>query len=1002
MNIRLAFRTLFPEPRRSADWRSALPLLVFLLLFAALCIGLEQSRVLLFERPSAFWLTLVTVWLWWIHLAGRAGLSRLRSSAALLMRLSLAGALIMVLAEPRAVRTRDVVSVVYALDVSDSIGDASVERALEFVARQVTDKPEHDEAGLIVFGGTAAVELPPRKVFPFEGVVASQVQRDATNIEQAISLAAAMLPAENRGRIVLISDGTSTGGSLNRQLDELKSRDIAVDVLPVEYQYDREVWIERLELPPYVKLGEDYEVSVVISSLQDCTGRLTLRENGRILPTDPENETIEIKAGKNRFSRTIQVRDAGYYEYQATVDVSRGQDNLRQNNTVLNFLFVEGEGRTLVVTDPAGNEEEWEPLVEALQATERVVEIRSAYEFPHDPLSLMPYDCVVWVNTPADAFDEAQLEAMHDAVRDLGTGFLMIGGPNAFGPGGYRRTQIEKALPVAMDVSQKKVLPKGALAIILHTCEFPEGNTWGKRITIQAIKVLSEQDEVGVLVFNGGVEEWLFELTPVSEFEWMVPKINGAQIGDMPSFAPTMEMALDELKSSDAAAKHVIIISDGDPGAPAPGVLRNFRDNRITISTVSIFPHGGLDVGLMRQIAEATGGRYYFPSDPNRLPSIFIKEAKTLKRVMIQEKEVIPEQGIVSPIMKGVDSMAPLQGYVLTSLKSGAEPVLQTPVGNEPDEEENDPILARWRYGLGATAAFTSDLSSRWGRDWLGWKHYQPLIKQLVTSISRVRSPSQLRLWAYATGGEGVLMVEDFSPDDSFLELAAIVSGPDDRSETVALRQVTPKRYQVRLPLWGQGRYQVIVRGAGDGRDETVTGGFIVPYSPEYLRFRSNPIILEEIASRTDGKLLDPETPADAVFGRRDPKESSKPVFDWFLIGLAILVPLDVALRRVQIDPNAILAALRKQPQAGPATPTMGTLLQRKQEVASRLATGRSKQRPPASTGSVASRASSPAESRTTEAPAAPRPARPRSDSENSTTSRLLELKRRRQEEQDS
>ncbi len=55
--------------------------------------------------------------------------------------------------------------------------------------------------------------------------------------------------------------------------------------------------------------------------------------------------------------------------------------------------------------------------------------------------------------------------------------------------------------------------------------------------------------------------------------------------------------------------------------------------------------------------------------------------------------------------MKGVDSMAPLQGYVLTSLKSGAEPVLQTPIGDEPDEEENDPILAKWRYGLGATAA---------------------------------------------------------------------------------------------------------------------------------------------------------------------------------------------------------------------------------------------------------------------------------------------------------
>jgi uncharacterized membrane protein len=995
VNFRRIIQTLFPQPRQAVSWRSATPLILFLIVFAATCIGLEQRHILLFERPVAFWLTILTGWLWWIHLAGRAGLSRFRSSASLFVRLVFAGALIMVLAEPRAVRTRDVVSVVYALDVSDSIGDASVEDALEFVAQQVSEKPENDEAGLIVFGGTAAVELPPRKVFPFEGVVASQVQRDATNIEQSLSLAAAMLPAENRGRVVLISDGTSTGGSLNRQLDELKSRGIAVDVLPVEYQYDREVWIERLELPQYVKLGEDYEASVVVSALQDGTGTLTLRENGQLIQEAP----VDFTAGKNRFSVPINVGDAGYYEYQATIDVPRGQDNLRQNNTVLNFLFVEGEGRILVVTDPAGVEEEWKPLVEALDATERAVEVRSAYEFPHDPLSLMPYDCVVWVNTPADVFDEAQLEAMHDSVRDLGTGFLMVGGPNAFGPGGYRRTPIEKALPVSMDVSQKKVLPKGALAIILHTCEFPEGNTWGKRITIQAIKVLSEQDEVGVLVFDGGTEEWLFKLTPVSEYDWMVPKINGAQIGDMPTFAPTMELALDELKQSDAAAKHVIVISDGDPSPPAPGVLKAFRDNKITISTVAIFPHGGVEVGLLRQIAEATRGRYYFPDDPNRLPSIFIKEAKTLKRVMIQEKEVTPEQGILSPVMKGVDSMAPLQGYVLTSLKTGAEPILQTPIGDEPDEEENDPILAKWRYGLGATAAFTSDLSSRWGRDWLGWDQYRPLIKQLVTNISRVRSPSQLRLWTYASGGDGILMVEDFSPNDSFLELAAIVSGPEDRSETVTLRQVTPRRYQARLPLWGQGRYQVIVRGAGDGRDETVTGGFIVPYSPEYLRFRSNPVVLEEIQKRTGGELLEPTTPAQAVFGRRDPKESSNPIFDWFLIGLAILVPIDVGMRRIQIDPKAIFAALRRKSDSGPATPTMSTLLQRKQEVTSRLDTSRPNRQQ--TTRPIAARSRPPASAQKPATPASSPQAAEPSHGEGTTTSKLLELKRKRQEEQD-
>ena len=66
----------------------------------------------------------------------------------------------------------------------------------------------------------------------------------------------------------MISDGVKTEGSLTTLLDELKSQDIAVDVFPVDYEYANEVWIERLELPRNVKMGESYEASVILSSLR--------------------------------------------------------------------------------------------------------------------------------------------------------------------------------------------------------------------------------------------------------------------------------------------------------------------------------------------------------------------------------------------------------------------------------------------------------------------------------------------------------------------------------------------------------------------------------------------------------------------------------------------------------------------------------------------------------------------------------------------------------------
>ena len=77
---------------------------------------------------------------------------------------------------------------------------------------------------------------------------------------------------------------------------------------------------------------------------------------------------------------------------------------------------------------------------------------------------------------------------------------------------------------MTMDISKKKILPKGALAIILHTCEFPEGNTWAKRITKQAIRVLGSQDEVGVLGYGMTGDYWIFQLTPAGRLRKSRPQ----------------------------------------------------------------------------------------------------------------------------------------------------------------------------------------------------------------------------------------------------------------------------------------------------------------------------------------------------------------------------------------------------------------------------------------------------------------------------------------------
>ncbi|HVJ69393.1 MAG TPA: VWA domain-containing protein, partial [Caulifigura sp.] len=573
--------TILPSSRGPFSWRETILPVVTLVLYAAVIVGLIWSKKVTFTHPWQFcWMT-VSAWVWWMWRNGWSGLSRGRAQVALVSRLLLLGLFVALMAEPRSVRTRDSLAVVYAVDFSESIGPEAREQAAKFVAKAVSEKPQDDAVGLVAFGKNAAVEVPARQSFPLEGgqiVFNARIAADETNIEQALSLSAALLPEDTRGRIVLLSDGSETTGSLRPVLEELRTRGIAVDVVPITYSYDKEVWVERLELPQSVKIGESYEASVVVSSLKAGKGKLQLTENGQPVG---EPLPIEYQAGKNRFDLPLYLRSPGYYEYKATIIVDEKEDQLATNNTAVSYIFVEGEGKVLLVTDPVGKKEDWQTLRKAILDGERAVEVMDAYSFPRDPLALMPYDCVMFVNVAHDAFDVDQTQALHDAVYNQGIGFLMVGGQNSFGPGGYHRTLVEKILPVDMDISKKKILPKGALVIVLHTCEFPEGNTWAKRITKQAIKVLGSQDEVGVIDYEGG-EQWVFKLAPAANYEEMATKINAAGPGDMPAFAPTMEMGLRGLKDSDAAAKHMIIISDGDPQPPPPALVQAFRDNQVT------------------------------------------------------------------------------------------------------------------------------------------------------------------------------------------------------------------------------------------------------------------------------------------------------------------------------------------------------------------------------------------------------------------------------------
>ena len=78
----------------------------------------------------------------------------------------------------------------------------------------------------------------------------------------------------------------------------------------------------------------------------------------------------------------------------------------------------------------------------------------------------------------------------------------------------------------------------------------------------------------------------------------------------MPDFDPPLKMAFESLTepARQLTTRHVIIISDGDPGMPTPATLAAFNNLKVTISTVAVGAHGGAGSDTLSKIAKETLG----------------------------------------------------------------------------------------------------------------------------------------------------------------------------------------------------------------------------------------------------------------------------------------------------------------------------------------------------------------------------------------------------------
>lgn len=848
------------------------------------------------ERPELLVLLLLALPVLLLARTSRRRLGPARWALVLGTRLALLTTLVLALAGLSWRSAVDALGVVFVVDGSASVGTRGSEQARDFVRAALEHRGPDDRVGIVVFGAEGLVQLEPTDDPAFGGVEVRPSPHQS-DLAAGLRLGTALLPADRTRRLVLLSDGEQTRGDAAGQALLAAGGDLTLSVVPLAAGDGPDVRVEDVLAPSRVDEGATYEVRVGLHADRPTTGTLRLYRDDTFLGDRP----VQLAGGRTEVFAIPQVaRAPGLDRYRAVFEPDDPTlDGQTRNDQAMTTVQVLGRPRVLVVDRDPGS---LGSLRQVLENEGLQVDLVQPASVPVGLDGLRAYAALVISDVPAWAFTRRQQEAVQTFVRDLGRGLVMIGGPESFGVGGYYRSPVEAALPVGVDLEDKTRFPTLAMVHALDKSGSmgsgsPSKMDLAKEAVLQTVDLLSPTDQLGVIGFDGAAS-FIVPLAPLDDKARVEADVASIRAGGGTDIYPALKRAIQALADSDAALKHIVLVSDGmtASGAYEPLIGEAFRDDRITLTAIGI--GADADRRTLEEFAAWGGGNSYLVTDPTAIPAIFTRETLLATREFLKEEDVRAERTGDTELVAGldVDALPPLHGYVVTSPKARATVPLVVGAG-----EHDDPLLAHWRYGLGRSVAWTSDARARWATDWLGTPGYTRLWSQVGRWSVGDIGDEGLQVQTSLREGRLEITVDAYGVDGgfaNFLEGEARVVAPDLSVRPLELRQVGPGRYAASLPVDQDGSWLVGVSLARDGQ---VVGQAVEeavqPYSPEYRRHGDGTALLGELARVGGGSVL--ADPARVFARPAVPRRIPHPLWPW-LTGLAgFLLVLDVAFRRL-------------------------------------------------------------------------------------------------------
>ncbi len=775
---------------------------------------------------------------------------------------------------------------IFLVDVSDSVSNQKQE-VEDFVKMALKEMPDDNKAGVVAFGADSKVEQFISEKNLFSGLETLPITT-ATNLEKAVQGAMALFPEEEAKRLVLITDGNENEGSIKSVTQAVLNSNIQVQVKKLASFTGEEVFVEDLQVPDKINIGDTFKVEGVVRSNVKTKAMLSLYA-GNVLKGQQE---VELETGSNRFIfKDVQKAD-GLKSYRVIIEADK--DTKTVNNEYVAFTKAETAKKVLLIE---GKINTAKPMKQVLDAANINYQVTIPDAAPRTLMEFNQYKSIVLLDVHANDLPKEFMSNVESYVRDYAGGLVAIGGDNSFALGNYRGTALEKVLPVYMDLQGEKEVPKMAIALVIdRSGSMANGNETfnqlelAKESAVAALDTLRETDEIGVVAFESSYE-WIVPMTTATDRETLEDAIYSIGLGGGTSIYPAVNEACQKLKESNAKLKHIILLTDGQDGFNQyESLLKDLEQSGITLSTVAV--GDGADTRLLEYLAEEGNGRTYYTNIDTDIPRIFAKEIFLSVNAYLINEEFTPiltsQKGMLEEVVKqGLPSML---GYIASTKKELATMHLMS--------EREDPILTSWQYGLGKTVAFNSDGENNWTTHYGTWSDYPLFWKNIIeyTITDMNSSGNDIKISQNGSNATVTFSTEEYSEQTS---VEVIASDENGKSQKVILNPSKPGVFEGNLNTFETGIYTInVTKKEGEEVVSTENTATAVQYSSEY-RIIEDTKTLEQWVKEINGNFIEQ---TEEIFKKEIESVSSKKnLAPYFLVVAILLFMIAIVCKRLDI-----------------------------------------------------------------------------------------------------